>query len=45
MITISIYAIHLLSKYTSVAADLEERCGLMLMTVPRCGPGSIVKWS
>jgi hypothetical protein len=44
VITISIYAIPLLCKYTTIAAYLEERHGLMFMTVPRCEPGSIVKW-
>jgi len=34
-----------LSKCTIVAADLGERCGLMLVTVPRCGSSSVAKRS
>jgi hypothetical protein len=45
VITISIYVICLLNKYTGVAADLDERRGLMLMIVPTRGPGSIAKMS
>jgi hypothetical protein len=31
--------------YHCIAADLEERCGLMLVTVSRCGSSSIAKRS